>query len=115
MSIMDKEERLGRALTEAEKLAEERLLDIMAPYPKKKSAMPNPFEMFFNNGQNSNNTSANNNTYDADMQAIKDKREILKQKLRRQELEDDMIEVAIRAVEEVFDWKAYLKENFEEK
>jgi ATP-dependent HslUV protease ATP-binding subunit HslU len=67
----------------------------MAPYPKKKSAMPNPFEMFFNNGQNSNNTSANNNTYDADMQAIKDKREILKQKLRRQELEEDMIEVEV--------------------
>ena len=80
---------------QAEKLAEERLLDIMAPYPKKKSAMPNPFEMFFNNGQNSNNTSANNNTYDADMQAIKDKREILKQKLRRQELEEDMIEVEV--------------------
>jgi ATP-dependent HslUV protease ATP-binding subunit HslU len=80
---------------QAEKLAEERLLDIMAPYPKKKSAMPNPFDMFFNNGQNSNNTSANNNTYDADMQAIKDKREILKQKLRRQELEEDMIEVEV--------------------
>lgn len=80
---------------QAEKLAEERLLDIMAPYPKKKSAMPNPFEMFFNNGQNSNTTFANNNTYDADMQAIKDKREILKQKLRRQELEEDMIEVEV--------------------
>ena len=79
---------------QAEQLAEERLLDIMAPYPKKKSAMPNPFEMFFNNGQN-NNTANNSNTYDADMQAIKDKREILKQKLRRQELEDDMIEVEV--------------------
>ncbi len=79
---------------QAEQLAEERLLDIMAPYPKKKSSMPNPFEMFFNNGQN--NTAANNsNTYDADLQAIKDKREILKQKLRRQELEDDMIEVEV--------------------
>lgn len=79
---------------QAEQLAEERLLDIMAPYPKKKSAMPNPFEMFFNNGQN-NNTANNSNTYDTDMQAIKDKREILKQKLRRQELEDDMIEVEV--------------------
>ena len=46
---------------QAEQLAEERLLDIMAPYPKKKSAMPNPFEMFFNNGQN-NNTANNSNT-----------------------------------------------------
>lgn len=80
---------------QAEQLAEERLLDIMAPYPKKKSAMPNPFEMFFNNGQNNNTANNSSNTYDTDMQAIKDKREILKQKLRRQELEDDMIEVEV--------------------
>ena len=80
---------------QAEKLAEERLLDIMAPYPQKKSAIPNPFEMFFNNNQNSNQTANNNTSYDAEMQAIKDKREILKQKLRRQELEDDMIEVEV--------------------
>ncbi len=34
------------------------------------------------------------------------------QKLTTKEPDDDMIEVAIRAVEAVFDWKAYLKENF---
>lgn len=34
------------------------------------------------------------------------------QNLTTKEPEDDMIEVAIVAVEEVFDWKAYLKENF---
>lgn len=34
------------------------------------------------------------------------------QRLTTKEPEDDMIEVAIRAVEEVFDWRAYLKENF---
>ncbi len=37
------------------------------------------------------------------------------QKLTTKEPEDDMIEVAIRAVEEVFDWCAYLDENFGEK
>ena len=37
------------------------------------------------------------------------------QNLTTKEPEDDMIEVAIKAVEEVFDWKTYLKENFEEK
>ena len=37
------------------------------------------------------------------------------QNLTTKEPEDDMIEVAIKAVEEVFDWKAYLAENFEEK
>ncbi len=34
------------------------------------------------------------------------------QNLTTKEPEDDMIEVAIRAVEEVFDWRAYLEENF---
>lgn len=33
------------------------------------------------------------------------------QKITTKEPEDDMIEVAIKAVEAVFDWKAYLKEN----
>jgi uncharacterized protein YqhQ len=37
------------------------------------------------------------------------------QNLTTKEPEDDMIEVAIKAVEEVFDWKTYLTENFEEK
>ena len=36
------------------------------------------------------------------------------QNLTTKEPEDDMIEVAIRAVEEVFDWHAYLEENFGE-
>ncbi len=35
------------------------------------------------------------------------------QNLTTKEPEDDMIEVAIAAVEEVFDWKTYLEENFE--
>ena len=37
------------------------------------------------------------------------------QNLTTKEPTDDMIEVAIRAVEEVFDWNAYLEENFGEK
>lgn len=37
------------------------------------------------------------------------------QKLTTKEPEDDMIEVAIVAVEKVFDWRAYLEENFGEK
>ncbi len=36
------------------------------------------------------------------------------QNLATKEPDDDMIEVAICAVEEVFDWRAYLKENFGE-
>ena len=34
------------------------------------------------------------------------------QKLTTKEPDDDMIEVAIRSVEAVFDWKEYLKDSF---
>lgn len=34
------------------------------------------------------------------------------QKITTKEPKEDMVEVAIKAVEAVFDWKAYLKENF---
>ncbi len=78
---------------QAESLAEERLLDLLAPMPKKKSAITNPFEAFFHGGTASDSTMGSQN--EADMQAIKDKREIIKQKLRRQELEDDYIEVEV--------------------
>ena len=37
---------------------------------------------------------------------------LLLQRLTTREPEDDMIEVAIRSVEEVFDWRAYERENF---
>ncbi len=91
---------------QAEQLAEERLLDILAPMPKKKSPVGNPFETLLNNFNNGNFSGAFNSNYgnaaanqsqnsDADVQAIKDKREILKQKLRRQELEDDYIDVEV--------------------
>ena len=38
---------------------------------------------------------------------------MLLQRLTTKEPDEDMIEVAIKAVEAVFDWKEYLKENFE--
>lgn len=77
---------------QAAQLAEERLLDIMAPLPKKKTTISNPFEMFFNNSSNVPTSSSDG---ESDLQAIRDKREILKQKLRRQELEADYIEVEV--------------------
>ncbi|MCI9485516.1 MAG: DUF1385 domain-containing protein [Lachnospiraceae bacterium] len=40
---------------------------------------------------------------------------LLLQRLTTREPEDDMIEVAIRSVEEVFDWRAYEAENFGKK
>ncbi|MBQ3515801.1 MAG: DUF1385 domain-containing protein, partial [Lachnospiraceae bacterium] len=35
------------------------------------------------------------------------------QRVTTKEPDEDMVEVAIKAVEAVFDWKEYLKENFD--
>lgn len=77
---------------QAQRLAEDRLVDLLAPMPKKKSAMNNPFEMLFNNGTATTSSTTDN---DADLQTVKDKREILKQKLQRQELEEDYIDIEV--------------------
>ncbi len=86
------ENKMQEVEQQAQRLAEERLIDLLAPMPKKKTAMNNPFEMLFNNGTTPTSNTTDN---DADLQTVKDKREILKQKLRRQELEEDYIDIEV--------------------
>lgn len=76
---------------QANQLAEERLLDLLVPMPKKKSAMSNPLEMFFPITKEENETSNNQE----ELAHIKDKREITKQKLKRLELEQDLVEIEV--------------------
>ena len=53
-------------------------------------------------------------THDSKLVDLIAKPGLLMQGLTTKEPTPDMVEVAIQAVEEVFDWKAYLKENFPE-
>ncbi len=91
------EEKITQVETQAEKNANERLLDLIAPLPKKKNGASNPFEMFFPKNDETE-TGANE-----DINAIKDKREILKEKLKRLELEDDYVEVEVEDTNTVND------------
>ena len=86
------ENKMQEVEQQAQRLAEELLIDLLAPIPKKKTAMNNPFEMLFNNGTTPTSNTTDN---DADLQTVKDKREILEQKLRRQELEEDYIDIEV--------------------
>lgn len=90
------EEKISAVEAQAEKLANERLLDIIAPLPKKKGSANNPFEMFFSK----DNESENQNE---DITVIKNKREILREKLKRQELENDYVEVEVEDTNSVND------------
>lgn len=47
--------------------------------------------------------------------AVLSKPGLMLQRLTTREPEPEMAEVAIAAVEAVFDWKSYLKENFPQK
>lgn len=84
--MIEEDKTLGVRM-QAQKLAEERLLDIMAPLPKKASS--NPLEMFFGKDNNKQVT-------DSEIDNIKAQREILRQKLRRMELEDEIVEIEVK-------------------
>lgn len=85
------DEKVNSVERQAEKMANERLLDIIAPLPKKKSSVANPFEMFFNGTKEQHD----DNTASESMEEIKNKRDILREKLKRLELEDDYVEVEV--------------------
>jgi len=84
---MINEDKTAAVQDKAERLAEDRLLDIMAPFPKKKGN--NPFNMFFGNNDDTNSN-------DASIEEIKNQRAILRQKIRRMELEDEMVEIDVK-------------------
>lgn len=85
--MIEEDKTLG-VRAQAQKLAEERLLDIMAPLPKKTSS--NPLEMFFGKDN------SNKQVTDSEIDNIKAQREILRQKLRRMELEDEIVEIEVK-------------------
>lgn len=86
------ENQIAGVETKAEELANARILDVIAPLPKKKNSISNPFEMLFTN---TNEEEKNAATAPSDPDAMKNKREIMKEKLKRQELEEEYIEIEV--------------------
>ncbi|MBC9783406.1 ATP-dependent protease ATPase subunit HslU [Heliobacterium chlorum] len=85
---MVKAEQLEKVQVKAEAEAEERLVELLVPAPKPARTMNNPFEMLFGGTQ----TPAGSSTSDPDIQ---EKRAIIRQKLKRMELEDNVLEVEV--------------------
>ena len=78
---------------EAQKLAEERILDILVPRSKKHSKMNNPLEAFF--GKSFNADQQETPKEPEETTSIEEKRMMMKEKLRRLELEDEIIEIEV--------------------
>lgn len=85
-----KAEQLEKVKDKAEKLADERLVELLVPSQKKQKNMKNPLEMFFG-GQNQNSTEDEEN----EQQDIKQKRRLVAFKLASGELEDEVIEIEV--------------------
>ncbi|QGG48162.1 ATP-dependent protease ATPase subunit HslU [Heliorestis convoluta] len=86
---MVKAEKLEEVQGAAEKEAEERLVELLVPQPRTNRTMTNPFEMLFGSQQQQSNKTT---PVEPDLQ---EKRSIVRQKLKRMELEDQMVEVEV--------------------
>jgi len=88
-----KQERYEEVEEKGRELAQERILDYMLPMPHKKSRGPkNPLEFLLGQDREKNDEDED---YQRRRQEVSQQREILKQKLLRQELEQEMIEVEV--------------------
>ncbi|MEL7566351.1 MAG: ATP-dependent protease ATPase subunit HslU [Dehalobacterium sp.] len=87
---MIKNEKMELVKSKGEKMAENRLLELLAPMPAKSSGR-NPMEMFFG-GMSNENTSDQNQSA---QEEVRHKRALIKERLARGEMEDEIVEVEI--------------------
>lgn len=77
----------------AEVLAEERLVEILCPMPKKRQTAPNPFEMLFNPAPQKQDQ--DDEYFDEKVRQATARRKVIRQRLRDGELEDEELEIEV--------------------
>ncbi len=85
-----KSDQMGEVMANAAALAEDRILDILLNYPKRKKTPRNPLEYLFS--EMGGGTPVEENTED---EAVKDNRQTLRKKLADGELEETVVEMEI--------------------
>ncbi len=90
---MVKEERSQQVRERAERMAEDRIVEVLAPFPEDSgSASRNPFEMFFGGSSNPSST----HTIDTEeRRRIEEERRKIREKLRMKAMEHEVIEVDV--------------------
>lgn len=90
---MIKNHKMERIQDRANLLAETRIIDILCPMPQKSKGFKNPLESIFGMYKEKNNEEENE--YEEKLKAISEKREKIKNKLERGEMENDYIEIEV--------------------
>ncbi len=77
----------------AEVLAEERLVEILCPMPKRRQTAPNPLEMLFKPEPQRQNV--DDDDFHEEVRRAKAKRKVIRQRLNNGELEDEELEIEV--------------------
>lgn len=85
-----KEEEITKVFDEGKAMAENRIIELLVPYPKQKRNTDNPLEMLFGNLEVDDKNEKNEEYI-----YIKNNREELKKRLERGELEDQLVEIEL--------------------
>jgi ATP-dependent HslUV protease ATP-binding subunit HslU len=92
-----KKENLERVLEKARILAEERLLDILCPLPRKEKTQRNPFEMLFGTGkeQQEKTEQQESEEYLGNLQRVQVERREIRERLRTGALDEQEVEIEV--------------------
>ncbi|NLO88909.1 MAG: ATP-dependent protease ATPase subunit HslU [Clostridia bacterium] len=90
---MVKAEKLKEVEHKALKEAENKLVEILVPFPHKSHSAKNPFEMLFSVGKPE--STLDEESREEKYKKIKEQRAIIREKLRRQELEEEIVEIEV--------------------
>jgi ATP-dependent HslUV protease ATP-binding subunit HslU len=89
---MVRQQKMKQVEEKASKLAEERLVELLAPMPGDKSTGKNPLEMIFGGGWQNQNEGTSNEQL---KQRVQFERESVREKLARGQLENEYVEVEV--------------------
>lgn len=88
-----KQVRIDKVADKAKDLAEDRILDILVPLPRKENKLDNPLGMLFGGMNNSNPDE--DSEYTNNLELAKERRKLTKEKLTNGELEEEIIEIEV--------------------
>ena len=90
---MVRSERYEQVRVKAELLAQDRLVDILAPLPKRRETQRNPFEILFN--PTAREEPLEEDDFDEKLRRARAERKLVREKLERGDLEDEEVEIEV--------------------
>jgi len=91
-----KTSRRDRVLKQAEKGVEDRIVSILAPMPIKSKTNNNPLELLFGAEAKASDTDLQEQDFQNKAAKVKEQREILRNKLKKLELEEELVEIEVQ-------------------